>query len=79
MKYLNKHTVTETSIRFRISRKTIYKWINRYDGTLESLENRSHKPHNSPKAHTVEETKTIKKCMKKFNMERYYTSFSRNA
>lgn len=52
IKYLKKHTVTETAIRFRVSRKTVYKWLKRYDGTLKSLEDRSHKPHNSPKAHT---------------------------
>lgn len=34
IKYLEKHTVTEASIRFKISRKTIYKWKNRYDGTF---------------------------------------------
>lgn len=66
IKYLEKHTVTETAIRFRVSRKTVYKWIKRYDGTLESLEDRSHKPKNSPKAHTEEEIKQIKKCMKKY-------------
>lgn len=65
IKYLEKHTVTETAIRFRVSRKTVYKWIKRYDGTLESLEDRSHKPKNSPKAHTEEEIRQIKKCMKK--------------
>jgi len=38
IKYLKKHTLTETAIRFRVSRKTIYKWLKRYDGTLERLE-----------------------------------------
>lgn len=66
IKYLEKHTVTETAIRFRVSRKTVYKWFHRYDGTLESLKDRSHKPHNSPKAHTKEEIKQIKHCIKKY-------------
>lgn len=66
IKYLEKHTVTETAIRFKVSRKTVYKWLHRYDGTLESLEDRSHRPHSSPRAHTEEEIKNIMKCIKKF-------------
>ena len=66
IKYLEKHTVTEASIYFKTSRKTIYKWLHRYDGTLKSLEDRSHRPHNSPKAHTEEEIKQIRRCIKKY-------------
>lgn len=65
MKYLNNHTVSETSIHFRVSRKTIYKWLNRYDGTIESLEDRSHRPKNSPKSHTEKELKLIRRLAKK--------------
>lgn len=67
IKYLQNHTVTETAIRFRVSRKTVYKWLKRYDGTLESLEDRSHKPHTSPNAHTEQEIKQIKRCIKKYH------------
>lgn len=65
IKYLENHTVTETAIRFKVSRKTVYKWLKRYDGTLESLEDRSHRPKTSPKSHTEEELKHIKRCLKK--------------
>ena len=65
IKYLNKHTVTEASRYFKISRKTIYKWLKRYDGTLSSLEDRSHRPHHSPNAHTEKEIKIIKRLLKK--------------
>lgn len=27
VKYAQKHSVTETAIRYRVSRKTVYKWI----------------------------------------------------
>lgn len=64
--YLQNHTVTETANRFRISRKTVYKWLKRYDGTIKSLEDRSHRPHHSPKAHTEAELKLIKKLAKKY-------------
>ncbi|MCD8090358.1 MAG: DDE-type integrase/transposase/recombinase [Clostridiales bacterium] len=65
IKYLENHTVTETAIRFRISRKTVYKWLKRYDGMLKSLEDRSHRPHHSPRAHTEEELKLIRRLAKK--------------
>ena len=34
--------VAEAAIRYHISRKTVYKWLKRYDGTLASLEDKSH-------------------------------------
>lgn len=65
IKYLEKHTVTETAIHFRVSRKTVYKWKNRYDGTVESLSDRSHRPHSIPKAHSERELKLIRRLAKK--------------
>lgn len=67
IKYAIKNGVTEASIRYKISRKTIYKWLKRYDGTLESLENMSRKPKNMPKKHTEKEIKIITKLIKKYD------------
>lgn len=67
IKYLEKHTVTETAIHFRVSRKTVYKWKNRYDGTIDSLEDRSHRPHKISKAHSEQELKLIRRLAKKHN------------
>jgi len=62
LKYFFKNgSATETAIRFKVSRKTVYKWLNRYDGTLESLKDRSHKPHNSPKSQTEDEVNLVKR------------------
>ena len=66
IKYLENHSVTETAIRFKVSRKTVYKWKNRYDGTIESLENRSHRPKNIPRKHTEKELKIIRRLLKKY-------------
>ena len=66
MRYLKNHTVTEASLRFKTSRKTIYKWKKRYDGTIKSLEDRSHRPHHLRKSHTDKEIKIIKRLMKKY-------------
>ena len=37
VKYAQKHSITETALRYKISRKTVYKWIKRYNGTVASL------------------------------------------
>lgn len=66
IKYAIKNGVTKASIRYKISRKTIYKWLKRYDGTLESLEDLSRRPKNSPKKHTEEEIKIINKLINKY-------------
>lgn len=60
LKYLKKHTVSETAIRYKVNRKTVYKWESRYDGTLESLKNHSRKPIVSPRAQTAKEIRLVK-------------------
>ena len=65
VKYAQKYSVTETAIRYRVSRKTVYKWISRYDGTIESLEDRSHRPKTSPRSHTEQELRQIRRRLKK--------------
>lgn len=66
VKYAHKHSVTETAIRYRVSRKTVYKWLARYDGTLASLEDRSHRPRISPRSHTEQELRQIRRRLKKY-------------
>jgi transposase-like protein len=61
LKYFQKHTAEETAIRYKVSRKTVYKWKNRYDGELESLKDKSRKPHNSPKSQTDDEIMLVKR------------------
>ena len=65
LKYYEKKGATKTAIRYGVSRKTVYKWRARYDGTLESLKDRSHKPHTNPKAHTEAELRLIRRVVKK--------------
>lgn len=60
IKYSQKYGVTKAAIRFREHRKTIYRWIEKYDGTLESLKNKSRRPHHHPNEHTAEEIRKIK-------------------
>ena len=57
--YAQKHGVTKAAIRYRTNRQYIYRWSKRYDGTLKSLEDRSHRPHSHPNQHRPDEIKLI--------------------
>ena len=59
IKYAEKKGVTAAARRYNVGRASIYRWIERYDGTLESLKNRSHRPHSHPNQHTEEEIELI--------------------
>ena len=65
LKYFKNHNATETALRFKVSRKTLYKWAKRYDGTLESLKDQSRRPRNSPKEQTESEKMLIKRVWSK--------------
>ena len=60
IKFSFKYGVTKAAIKFGESRRTIYRWIQRYDGTLESLKDKSRRPHFHPNQHTAEEIQLIK-------------------
>lgn len=60
IKFSLEYGVSKTAIRFDISRRTVYRWIKQYDGTIESLRDKSHKPKHHPNEHTAEEIKLIK-------------------
>ena len=59
IKYAEKKGVTKAAIRYNVNRQYVYRWKKRYDGTLESLADRSHRPHHHPNEHTPEELKLI--------------------
>ncbi|MDO4370795.1 MAG: DDE-type integrase/transposase/recombinase [Clostridia bacterium] len=67
--FIKKGNGTETANRYKVSRKTLYKWKKRYDGTWESLVERSRRPHHSPRAHSAEEIKQIRRLAKKYRWE----------
>ncbi len=59
IEYSFKHGVSKAAIRYNLNRQYIYRWRKRYDGSLQSLANRSHRPHHHPNQHTTEEIKLI--------------------
>ena len=59
IQYAEKYGVTKAAIRYKTNRQYIYRWRKRYDGTLQSLADKSHRPHHHPNQHTAEELKLI--------------------
>lgn len=59
IQYSFKYGVTEAAIRYKTNRQYIYRWRKRYDGTLQSLADRSRRPHSHPNQHTSEELTLI--------------------
>ena len=59
IKYAQKNGATKAAIRYKTNRQYVYRWMKRYDGTLESLADRSHRPHSHPNQHTPAELKLI--------------------
>ena len=55
IKFSMKYGVTKASIEFNVNRRTIYRWRERYDGTLESLKDKSRKPHSHPKQMNIQQ------------------------
>lgn len=57
--YSFKHGVTKAAIKYHTNRQFIYRWRSRYDGTIYSLANKSHRPQSHPNQHTPDELKLI--------------------
>lgn len=57
IKYSYKYGVTKAAICYKTNRQYIYRWRKRYDGTLQSLADKSHRPKSHPNQHTEEELK----------------------
>lgn len=65
VEYSFKYGVTKAAIRYKVNRQYVYRWRNRYDGTIQSLADKSHKPHHHPNQHTKAELKLIKDMRKR--------------
>jgi len=59
LKYADKYGVTKAAIKYKTNRQYIYRWKKRFDGSMESLRDRSRRPHHHPNQHTPEEIKLI--------------------
>ena len=73
----NGHSVTDTANRYHLSRKTVHKWRNRWDGTWKSLEDRSRRPKNSPGKQTEAEIKLVKRQAKRYKWRDIILAYQR--
>ena len=60
IEYSFTHGVTSAVIRYKTTRQNIYRWRKKYDGTIHSLADGSHRPHSHPNQHTEAEVKLVK-------------------
>lgn len=64
--YRNGYSISFVCRRYKISKRSLMRWNKRFDGTKESLIDKSHKPHsNHPNAHTDQEIKWIKDYLRR--------------
>ena len=59
IQYAEKFGVTKAAIKYGTYRQYIYRWKRRYDGTLQSLADKSHRPKGHKNQHTQKELKLI--------------------
>lgn len=69
IKWAEKHGVTSAALRYQMSRKTVYKWIKRYDGTVNSLMDQPRTPHHCPRKQTEQELRLVARLHKRFGSD----------
>lgn len=65
VKYAEKNGKSSASRMYGVSLSSVKRWSKRYDGTWQSLTEKSHRPHNHPNRHTAKEERQIKNSFKK--------------
>lgn len=63
--YALKHGVTKAARRYHTYRQFVYRQLEKYDGSVQSLALRSRRSQRSPNAHTEEELKLIKNMLRR--------------
>lgn len=65
VKLANRKGKSYASRIYGVSLSSVKRWCKRYDGTWQSLKEKSHRPHSHPKRHTEAEEQLILKCFQK--------------
>ena len=66
IKWAKGHGVTAAANRYHMSRKTIHKWLKRYDGSIESLKDRSRRPHHMPRKQSPAEETLVERYARRY-------------
>ena len=59
IRYAEKYGVTKAAVKYKTNRQYVYRWKRRFDGSMDSLRDRSRRPHHHPNQHTPQEVKLI--------------------
>lgn len=65
VKFALRHGVSRASRKYNKPRSTIYFWLSRYDGSIESLACQSRKPHSHPNQHTEAELDLVRRIRRR--------------
>lgn len=68
VKYAWKHGKSEAARKYGVSLSSVKRWSKRYDGTWQSVQERSHRPRSHPRQHTVAEETAIRQAFGKAYM-----------
>ena len=66
IRYAEKYGVTKAAIKYKTNRQYIYRWKRRFDGSIESLRDRSRRPHSHPNQHTSQEIQLIRNMRRRW-------------
>lgn len=70
VEYAIKHNNNAKSARkYHTNRMQVLRWRNKYDGTWDSLRNKSTRPHSHPNQHSTKELRLIKKTNRRYGHE----------
>ena len=76
-----RHGVCEAARLHHISRKSVWRWVKRYDGTVASLRAKSSRPHHHPWEHTPQEESLVRRVAcknKKMGLDMLYIHLIQN-
>lgn len=65
VKYAIRKGKSDASRKYGVSLSSVKRWCKRYDGTWQSMLEKSHRPHSHPNRHTEKEEKQIKNSFQK--------------
>lgn len=81
VKYADKKGKSKASRKYGVSLSSVKRWCKRYDGTWQSLVEKSHRPHSHPKQHSKKEERQIKnsfrKCYERYGWDGVYSDLIR--
>lgn len=60
--YAAQHGKSKAAWKYGVSLSSVKRWSKRYDGTWQSLQERSHRPKSHPRQHTAAEEESIREC-----------------